>query len=187
MGVVLDLESFDKRGPGSQASDIPPATYEDGYEAGHAAALAELSETQDQLRESLVQSLNDSAFGYQEAQSHFMSGMTIYLEAVLDKILPETLSPALHGKLRAILIDGMEQDAKRRVTLQVPFDQVEPIERIISEFGMSHVTLSGNSGLTDHAAFVVSCDSETSLDLDAALAAIRDHSEILLQSSQEVS
>lgn len=187
MGVVLDLESFDERRTGSVASDIPPATYEDGYAAGHAAAFAEHSETQDQLRETLVQSLNDSAFGYQEAQSHFMSGMATYLEAVLGRVLPEALTPALHARIKAILVDGFERDAKRPVTLRVSPQQIAPIERIISELGMSHVTLSGQGDLTEHAAFVVTHDSETSLDLDAALTAIRDHSEILLQTSQEVS
>jgi len=187
MGAVLDLERFDDDGSGGNAISVPPATYEDGYTAGHQDALKEQLELQDQLRKTLVQSLSDSVFGYQEAQAHFMTGMATYIEAVLGTVLPETLNLALHARLRAILIDGVEREANRPVTLRVPRQQLVPIGRIIADLGMTHVTLSCHDDLSEHAAFFVSESEELSLDLDAALIAIRDHSEILLQNSQEVS
>ena len=187
MVLLLNLESFDDEQSGKGAPNVRPATYEDGYAEGHKAALVEQSELQVQLKESLVQSLNDSVFGYQEAQAHFISGMTRYLETVLNTLLPATLNSALHSKLKAILMEGVERDAQRPVMLRVSADQVEPVSHIISDLGMTHVSLSAHDDLSEHAAFVVSDDVELSLDFDAALSAIREHSEILLQTSKEVS
>lgn len=187
MVTLLNLESFDDEQSGSGFPKVPPATYEDGYEAGHKAALAAQSELQDQLKESLIQSLSDSVFGYQEAQVHFVSGMTSYLDAVLNTILPATLNSSLHSKLKAILMESVERDASRPVTLRVSAEQVEAVGHIISDLGMTHVSLSAQDDLNEHAAFVVSDDVELSLDLDAALTTIREHSEILLMTSKEVS
>lgn len=185
MGLVLNLESFDSQL--DKAQEAPPATYEDGYAAGLAEAQAQFELDQSRLKESVVQALNDSVLGYQEAQSHFVIGMQTYLDAVFNCILPAVLAPALHAQLIQILKEGVTKDAQEPVKLNVSSDQFATVTRLVGDLGFTHIAVVKDASLSEHAAFITSQTRELSLDVDAALSAIKQQSAVLLEPMDKVS
>ena len=185
MGIVLDLESFDTST--EHDADTPPASFEDGFAAGYADAERQFEANQSRLKETLILALNDSVFGYQEAQEHFVSGMQSYLEAVIDKILPAALVPALHANLLSVLTLAHQQNAQAPINLKVSTDQFLPVSELVNELELSHVSVEVDDALTTHAAFMSPSDRELTIDLDAALKAIKDHSAILFEPNEKVS
>ena len=184
MVLAISLESFDN-GHNPDAT-VTVATYEEGYVAGQAAAQVQIEAEQTNLKETLVQTLNDSVFSYQEAQAHFVSGMQRYVAAILDTIIPATLTPALHAHLAQILAAWIEADAHAPITLKVSSDQAGVVGDLVAEMGLPHITVETDPDLTAHAAFVSSPERELSLDLEAALLAIAEKSQVLIQPMQEV-
>jgi hypothetical protein len=188
MGAVLDLESFDK-------AEFKPEKYEPksdplyvaGFNDGRATAESEIAVEQNHMRASVVEGLTDGIFGYQEAQLHFLSGMTAYVDAVLEMVLPAVLTNGLHAQLRDLLIQALEVDADLPIELRLPVDQVIAFQAAVADLNLKHVTLIPDHSLTDHAAFITSKAGKTSLDLDRVLQAIKDHSEILKAPTAEVS
>ena len=185
MGLILDLESFDAKTHLDTAA--PVASYEDGVVAGRDQAEAQFAQDQARLKESLVQALNDSVFGYQEAQAHFLSGMRAYVDALLCTILPVTLAPVLHAELQAILTEGFEKDAKEPVKLHVSPDQIEPVRALVVQLGFSHIDVCEDASLSAHAVFMAAENRALSIDVDAALAAIKEQSAVLLHPIEKVS
>ena len=185
MGINLSLESFDRQV--DTPAESCARTYDEGYAEGQAAAKQSFEEEQTNFKEELIQILNDSAFGYQEAQAHFQSGMQIYLRSVFERVLPELRAPALHAELIAILNDGVKRAAEDQITLQVSSDQFGPVSALVAQMDFPHVQVSQSEDLKTHAAFISSPSREIALDVDAAVDAIAKHSAILLQPIEEVS
>ncbi len=188
MGIVLNLESFDKLSNASSSDVIPvPATYEDGFQDGLEQAAATLETEQSSLRVAVVESLSDQAFGFQEAQNHYLGAMQSFVAAVLDVIIPETLSTALHLQVRSMLLAALQQDAEQQMELRLPPDQVAPCEAIIADLDLSGLRIEADASLSDHAALLSGSFAETSIDLDQLRAAIKVATSIILQPSTEVS
>lgn len=188
MGAILRLESFDDdEGDFGATETEVTATYEEGFRDGEDAARAAMGTQQAQLSQAVVESLSDSTFGYQEAQTHFLAAMQTYVTAVLDRVLPATLSHALHVRLREVLLDALKTDASKPIVIGLPADQIDAFKVIINDLDLSHINLREDPNLTDHAAYLVNACTETSLDLDAVLAEIKHHTTILRTPSEEVS
>jgi hypothetical protein len=188
MGAILNLECFDEATQESSKLNWAKKTsYEDGFKDGEMAAEVAIAARQSQLNRGVSEALSDSAFGYKEAQAHFLTGMTSYVEAILETVLPATLSHGLHMGLRGILIDALRVDADSAVALRLPPDQIDVFSTIIADLDLTHITLVPDEALTENAAFVFGAHCETSLNLDEVLQTIKDHTAILLEQSTEVS
>lgn len=188
MGVILNLESFDDQ---PMTSDVEIATaattYEDGFQDGLAQAAATYEAEQLNLRANVVEALSDQNFGYLEAQTHFLEGMRSFLSTTLNVVLPEVLAPALHFKIRQLLLSAVERDAAKPIYLRLPPDQVAPCEAIIADLELNDLKIVADPNLTEHAAMISGAVGETSIDLDALLIAIHDSTRVIFEPSTEVS
>lgn len=188
MGAVLNLESFDSQ-VGSLADDEQdvPKSYDEGFRDGQNAATQAIEAEQSYLRESVAEALIDGMFGYQEAQAHFTHGMTAFVTAILEQVVPSILAPALHMRVRDLLIEALERDASHPIVIRLPPDQTDAFKAVIADIAAAQVRIEEDTTLGDHAAFIVGKNAETSIDFDALAAAIADHTKILTTPAKEVS
>lgn len=188
MSAVLKLESFDGQiGVQSVQKQDAPGTYEDGVRDGQIAAMQAMETEQLRLKESVAEALVDGMFGYQEAQTHFATSMTHFVTAMLDQFIPPLLAPALHLQLRELLVQALEKETSQPVVVRLPPDQIDAFKAIIDDLDLSRIAVESDATLGDHAAFVVGDDTETSIDFDALVAAIADHTAVLTTPVKEVS
>jgi hypothetical protein len=188
MGAVLNLESFDDLAGASQAEqDEVVATYDDGVRDGKTAAQQANQREQAHIRASVGEALIDGMFGYREAQAHFTAGMTAYIDSILEQVLPQFLAPALHIRLRHLLVEALEKDAAQPILLRLPPDQILAFQAIVDDLDLSQVRVEPDATLNDHAAFFMGNGAETSIDFDALQQTIFAHSAVLIAPAKEVS
>ena len=180
MGSVLHLESFDADAVAEGPSQMPVQNYADGYAAGMQKAQADNAAMQHNLRQELVQSINDAAFGYHEAQAHLIESVTPLLNAMISVVLPELLAPALHAHIRDIVGRALRAELDAPVLLKVHPEQVEAVNISLAGIATPHLTVVGDPDMATFSAWVTGTERETALDLEATLAATKDHLAILL-------
>lgn len=188
MTSLLSLESFDTDVAVNVADTSgPPPTYEDGYEAGLADAKAMYEAEQATLQAAVVQSIGDAAFGYHEAQASMLASVQPLLTAMLSVFLPEALAPALHVRLKEIVLAAGASDLQGPMLLSLPPAQLGAVRQALADIDTSFVTFQADPNLTDHAAWVSVEKHETALDLDAALAVLKDRCAAISESVEEAS
>jgi len=188
MGSILSLERFDEHSKGGLgAEDKIKGSFDDGYREGWEAAEIAWANNQTQLRASVVESFSDANFGYAEAQAHYLAGMTSYVTALVETVLPAVLHPAFHAQLRAMLLEALKRDSEGPIAIHLPTGQVEAFEAAVADLDLMQMRLIPDENLSDHAAFMSETSRETSLDLDAVKQAIREHTAILLKKTKKAS
>lgn len=185
MGKLLCLESFDPDDSFDAATATPPQTFADGYAAGLAEAAEKFTSEQATLKQDLVQSISDAAFGYHEAQAHLITSIAPLFDAMVTAILPATLAPALHAHILDMVQSALKSDLQTPVILKVPADQCEAIAAIMGDANAPHVRIEADLALGNHAAWIIGAKEETALDLDGTLAAIMDHTSALFPKAED--
>lgn len=181
MATILQLESFDAPGAMTSALALPAEAdgYQDGYAAGAVATEAALKMTQDHLREELVTAVQAAGLTLQDAQTDLVASVIPLLDAILSKVMPATLAPALYENLRQLVIQALAIDAQSQLTLRIAPEHVEPVRHVLSNVSGPPIQVCEDPSLNGAAAWVVTPRGETALDMDAALATIRTHLEAL--------
>lgn len=190
MSIAIHLENFDSGTVPSgfpQPIDEPAAGYEKGFEDGLAAGQWEAQQAQTQLRADLVQTISDQALTIETAQELLLCAMTPLFDDVLDRLLPQILSPALFATLQQIVVDACTSHVAGALTLTVAPDQVAPLQEAMEGIAQEQIKIVADPALTDHAAWVATPDAEIAVDLDAARAAIKAHLSNLSSAPTEIS
>lgn len=193
MSALLNLEIFDGATDGDLShagKTAAPATYEEGYTDGLAAAEAAFQAQQSTLQNDLVQSIETAAFGYHEAQGAMIAAVQPLLESMLSTLLPAVLAPALHAHLRDMIDVALKEDLTVPIRLAVPPDQLEAVQVALGHTDVPQLKLTSDPDLQTHAAWICLDGTETALDLDGALAAIGAHIaslQTILEQPREVS
>ena len=200
--ATLELEDFRKTHPElfatGRAGASPPgysreeleearaAGYEQGYSAGWDDANAAAEQEQSRIGTELAHNLLDLSFTFHEARAHVVRSVAPLLAAMVDKLLPELVAEHL-GRL---IIEQAEpliaEAADRPIRIQVAPARREQVQRLLDEAGSHPFELVEEPSFTPGQARLTSGERERFLDLDAALAHIRDGLAAIDSANQEV-
>lgn len=176
MATGLQLESFD--GPGLAPSPALSPALADGYQEGYVAGVTEteakMLAAQDHLKEGLIAAVQEAGLTQAAAQQQLIASMRPLLEAIVTKVLPHALLPALCASLRDLITQALEQDAKTPLTLRVAPDHLDAVQTVLGDFKETPLVITADPSLSGPAAWIVTPRSETTLDLNATLQAISD-------------
>ena len=174
MALLLRLEDFDAQNPAGHGQDAEALAalpgYDAGFAAGRAAALAERSN----LDAALVQTLSDMAFGFAEARQHVLQSVTPLFRALVDQVLPSIVDDAF----RARLLETLGTIAHSRVTgpvrLIVHPDQIDAVAALVPNVQGIEIDLRHDPEIGAHGALISHGTAESTLDLDDLVAQISD-------------
>lgn len=182
MGSALYLEFFDDGAVSPKETDqssLSDTSFEDGYTAGLAAAEESFAADQATLKAQMIDVLRDAQMGYEHALADLLETLRPLHDALIAAILPELLAPALYLRLRELLGEACKADMAAPLTVFAPPGQAAVLQHMIAESDLSNVTVAIDNQLGPNSARVASTHGETSLDLDAALAAIATQMDML--------
>ena len=170
MGQALSLESFDDE----QIEDITATkTFQQGYQEGLQAGIAQTTADAAALEAEFVQSLGNIDFTYTEARSQLLGSLAPLLTTIVEKVLPHCVAEGFAGQLADMLLQAAAQDAKAGITLHIHPSQREAVESATSDAAVN-LSLHEDPQLEPHAAWIRQRRSETLLDADGLLAAISE-------------
>lgn len=163
-----DFESDDKRLPAApQVEDLP------GYEAGYAAGLATAQADQRSVDAELVQSLNDMAFGFVEAQNHVLQSTLPLFRGLIEQLIPSIIDQSFCVRLVETLQDLATKRAKAPVRLIVHPDKIDSVAALLPGVNGIEIDLHHDTEIGMHGALISQGHSEFILDLDELIAEIR--------------
>ena len=168
MAILFALEDFT-----TPAASLPaPHRPEDlpGYDAGYAAAMAEVTARQAQLAQDTVQAISDITFGFAEARLHVMASLEPLFRSLIDTVLPTTLPDSFRAHVVARLVAAAKTDIARPFVLSLNPGQVGAVRAILPPSLAPLLTLAADPGLSAHTATIRQGECDTALDHDALLA-----------------
>ena len=158
----------------AEAEEAKLAAYEQGYTAGWDDAAAAQSEDLTRLRNELGQSLQDMSFTYHEAHSHVLRTLEPLLRDMVATVLPalsrETLVPIMLEEMTPLAAELAGQP----VEIVTHPDNLALVGDLIRGRADFAVTIRGEPSLGRGQAHFRIGASERIVDLDGALATIRD-------------
>jgi len=177
----LKLEVFD-HGPAPPSDPAAPAgdleelrleAFESGYKAGWDDAQVAIRGEDDELRQTVAQNLQDLAFSYHDARSHVLRALSPLFEEITARLLPEIARASLPHVVAEALGPYAEIAADAPIHIQIHPD-TRPILAPLLEnsFGLP-LHLRDDPHIPPGRVQLSLGTTETRIDLDAALAAIR--------------
>lgn len=157
----LVLESFDDP---EQESDISSVGYQDGYEAGYAAAEESHAAKQQQALESISAILSDFSFGYAEAREHLLGKLHLVMQQLSKAALPEILQNTFGLHLCEVIEAEFQRLADEAVQIGVSLEAVAPVSDALSGLTKTFAILP-DASLEEGQAILVAGDVEVMLDL----------------------
>ncbi len=175
--------------PGStrtREADIHAAAYAEGFEEGAAAARAAIEEDRAGDAATLLQNLQEMAFGYHEAVDHVLAELSPFLVSLVSRLLPEFAATALHPQIAALLEEEAQRVTSAPLTLRVSEAQLAGVRQLLPDPARCPVDLVADPDLTAGQAILGRGASETLVDLDALCGRLKDTVTGLLHEQQRI-
>lgn len=183
MGFALTLEDFEDAvpdfapGPG-ETDDGPSEDWRDGHAAGRAEAKADMAAEQATLNATLVQRLEDMAFGYAEARAMLLRDLKPLFETLSTKLLPDLGDDLLAAHLARSLIDAAAADLSHSLVLRVSTADVVAVSDLLGQATNVPFTCRSDPTLPVGTALVTAATSagvsrESSLDVATLTQSLR--------------
>lgn len=163
--VVTDLNALE---------EARLASYEQGFSAGWEDAVAAQADDRKQLAADLAHNLQSLSFTYHEARAHILRGLEPLLTAVVEQLLPEIAKGALAGIVHSALLPMAESASDAPINLLFNSASRHVLEPLISQTNGPPLALIEEPTLGEGQVFLRLGDTETHIDLDSAIAEIRD-------------
>lgn len=168
MGSAIRLEAFDAV---DQTEDTQAITYQQGFDAGFAAAQAAAAREQGRLQAELVQAISDLEFTYTEARGALTQSLGPLFEVIAQVILPHCVAAGWTGQIAAILQAATAGNLAAPLKVAVHPQQRQTIAAAL-ETAYPHLHITTDDSLGLHAAWIGVGEQETLLDLDRTLSQI---------------
>ena len=168
MGSALRLESFDDA---VQADEADGITYQQGYDAGLAAAQAAADLEQVRLQAELVQAIGDLEFTYSEARGALTQSLAPLFEVIAQVILPHCINAGLAGHIATVLQAAAATNLSGPLQVAVHPGQRDAVAAAL-EAAHPGLTVIADDGLSPHTAWIKAGNQETLVDLDRTLSEI---------------
>ena len=183
MSRALVLEDFDRTVAPSEAAagmaadidleDERLRSFEKGYSAGWEDAARAHREEQDRISAEFGRALQEMSFTFHEAQSALMQEAESVLSGLVEAVLPEALQPSLGAMIRERAL-AVAQQTGVTVEVVVAPENVPRVESLAAERPSPPLRVLGEPSLGAGQAFLRFGAAEEKIDLDAALADLRE-------------
>lgn len=168
MANVLSLESFETA---LTADDGPSSEYSLGYEDGLNAGLAAARTEIDALNEQFTQSITEIDFTYAEARGRVLQSLAPLFRALTEQVLPHCVENGFAGQLAEKLFSLANNEAGKPLTLFVHPDFEIAASNLITALPAQAI-VQADPELGRHAAWIGPIGNEIKLDVDSLLAEI---------------
>lgn len=158
---------------GSELEEARLASFESGYKAGWDDAVAAQSDDQAQQRDDIARSLQALSFTYHEARSHVLRALAPLITDIAARLLPDIARASLPHMVSESLMPFAEMAAEAPTQLHVHPDVRPIVEDLLGPDPGLPLTLVEDASLSSGQIWLRLGDSETRIDIDSALAAIR--------------
>jgi len=186
MGRSLVLEDFDREvapaapeaqggeGPGvAEQENARLQAFEDGYGAGWEDAARAHREEQDRISAELGRALQEMSFTFHEAQTALLQEVEPVLAGLVETVLPAALMPSLAEMVRSRALELARAGGTCAEIVVAP-ENVPRVEALAADRPAPPFRVVGEPALGPGQAFLRFGRSEEKIDLDAALADLRE-------------
>jgi len=182
MARALTLENFTPNGLATGlgdsevilGADARLAAYEDGYKAGWDDSVAAESQTQTRVGADFAHSLQELSFTFHEARAHVLGSIAPLLTLMAEKVLPDLARDGFAQSIIELAREAATEAANRPIELVINPANRPAVERLLEGDPGLPLTVVEEPTLGPGQAFLRGARGETSLDLDAVTAGIRD-------------
>jgi len=181
-----ELEFFDDRELLSRSSD--PANseaWQQGYAAGHAEATQQALANNTQLQDSVVQALQEMAFGFAEARALLVNDLRPLFEASCAQFFPVLADAALPAQIVSALMDLAEERVQQPLKLHLPPDQVTAVNAALTRATALPFEAVADPALGPNQAIIVGGAQDVMIDFDGLTSLVRSSFEAVTEPTQE--
>lgn len=134
--------------------------FEEGYAAGIAAAKNDSTASRTRSLEKIATALEDTAFGYAEAQTFLLKKLHNLLRSFGEKAIPEILKHCFAASLEEHILNNFEASSQKWLIVNVSPENYEEIKSYIAD-RVPLVTIGKDTDLTaEQAVFAYGEDLE---------------------------
>lgn len=182
MTALLKLQDFASTNEGDRADE--PAESLPGYSAGFMAGQRAAENTAAQLDASLIQALDDLAFGFTEARQAVLQSLTPLFSAIIAHILPTTAEESAYAHLINHLQTAAVHDVGQPIRLTLNPHQVGPVQAILDAKDYPDFRCVADPSQTTNTVKVRMGEVETLLDIKALQDGISTNLKALIEISK---
>ena len=169
MVMPLALESFDEGAVEEIANDEFGKGYEEGMQAGRAAAAAEI----EALNAQFVQAISDIDFTYAEARAQILQSLTPLFETVISQVVPACISSGFANQIVAHLQRAADDDSAQPIRVHVHPEHQAAVSALVSDLS-SPVEVRNDPTIGPNAAWIEKAHGTTFLDFDGLMKTINE-------------
>ncbi len=175
------LETFETDGPPAEPGAVDSAAleearlaaFESGYKAGWDDAEAARSDAQEQDRAMVAQALQAMSFTFHDARNHVLHALSPLMAEVAARLLPEIAHAALPHLVAEALAPYADLAAEAPVLILAAPESRTRIAALLGPQPGLPVRIEETADLSPGQVSLRLGETETRVDLDAALATIR--------------
>lgn len=165
----LALESFEEA---LQQSDAPSPDYDLGYAEGFAAGQAAAKADGAILDDRLVQNVADLSFTYLAARMQIFKALEPMFTAIAERLLPHCVQMGFPTQIADMFLQNADA-ALAPATLHLHPDTVPAVTTALKDVSLE-IKIASDPHLTPHAAWIGQAGEEALIDMDRALADIKE-------------
>lgn len=181
-----ELEFFDGRGLMSGPSDpTNDEAWQQGYAAGVAEATQQALANNTQLQDSVVQALQDMAFGYAEARALLVNDLRPLFEASCAHFFPTLADMALPAQIVSTLMELADERVQQPLKLHLPPDQVAAVNEALARANALPFEAVADPALGPNQAIIVSGARDVMIDFDGLTSLVRASFEAVTEPTEE--
>lgn len=178
--ILEDFGSSPQRDPTRQNAAPDTAGEEDrlvsfeaGYRAGWDDAVTAQADQDAEIRTDIARNLQGLAFTYHEARSHVLRALTLLVAELATRLLPEIAHAALPHLVAEALTPYVEIAAEAPVRVVLHPSIRQRVEAMVGTTPGLPIAYHEDDGLPPGQIWLALGETETRVDIDAALATIR--------------
>lgn len=174
--MPLMLEDFGALPPVPAAPDVQTQhldSFDAGYRAGWDDAIAAETAHEAEVRAAIARNLQALAFTYHDARTHVLRALAPLISDLASRLLPEIARAALPQLVAEALAPYAELAADAPLELSLHPSVRPEVEALVGADSGLPLTYREDPALAPGQIWLAMGESETRIDIDAALATIR--------------
>jgi flagellar biosynthesis/type III secretory pathway protein FliH len=157
----------------SELDEARLAAFENGYKAGWDDAVAAQEDAGAQMRDDIARALQALSFTYHEARAHVLHALSPLIAEIAARLLPEIAHASLPHLVTEALGPYAEIAAEAPIRLMLNPEARGRVEALLGPTPGVPLTIVEDPELSPGQVWLALGDTETRVDIDAALATIR--------------
>lgn len=159
--------------PQTNTTEVHRAGFDDGYKEGWIDAQAAVQSETSEISAEIATSLQEAGFAYFEARQHIFNSMRPLLTAMVEQVVPALAKETLAHKI-VEHVQTIAQKTEPPMHILCAPECVDQIKAVIEKYVDFPMEVRGEDTLTASQATLQFSDGQTSIDLDAVVAELKE-------------